>query len=187
VVSNVLPRWKRRRGSRLGSNASRCGTGNRRRHSRGCVQSRSRQRRCQTYLHTTLTVMFRLLLRIALLAVMVFAFAIPDTEARPVATSNTDLTSNAGPNRALLTQRSPNKRARSLIEVATSGLFDIFGFEVSGRCTSCGGLPARTASSVVTCFVVASNQPPSSKRNRKKKLTSFFFFFFRFVFVFRPD
>jgi len=75
--------------------------------------------------------MFRLLLRIALLAVMVFAFAIPDTEARPVATSNTDLTSNAGPNRALLTQRSPNKRARSLIEVATSGLFDIFGFEVS--------------------------------------------------------
>ena len=73
--------------------------------------------------------MFRLLLRIGVLTVMVLAFAIPNAEARPIAASDTDLTANAASNRVLLETRRPKER-RSLIEVATSGLFDIFGFEV---------------------------------------------------------
>ncbi len=77
--------------------------------------------------------MFRLLLRVGMLAVMVLALAIPKVDARAAPSNNAAL---ASPHRALLSaRRQPNDR-RSLIEVAKQGLFDIFGFETSGRCKS---------------------------------------------------
>lgn len=75
--------------------------------------------------------MFRLLLRIGILAVMILALAIPKVDARATSANAAAL---ASPRRALLSARPPRNERRSLIEVATQGLFDIFGFEVGGRC-----------------------------------------------------
>lgn len=75
--------------------------------------------------------MFRLLLRIGILAVMILALAIPKVDARAAPANAAALASQR---RALLSARPPRNERRSLIEVATQGLFDLFGFEVGGRC-----------------------------------------------------
>ena len=76
--------------------------------------------------------MFRLLLRIGILAVMILALAIPKVDARAAPANAAALASQR---RALLSVRPPRNERRSLIEVATQGLFDLFGFEVGGRCS----------------------------------------------------
>jgi hypothetical protein len=119
--------------------------------------------------------MFRLLLRIGILAAMVLALAIPKADARPTPSSAAAL---AAPHRALLSARPPAKERRSLVEVATQGLFDIFGFEVGGRWRSAasfrGGSSSRRTSSSSTFARVTSfrGDPPRRRdrpRSRRKK------------------
>ena len=76
--------------------------------------------------------MFRLLLRIGILAVMILALAIPKVDARAAPANAAALASQR---RALLSARPPRNERRSLIEVATQGLFDLFGFEVGASAT----------------------------------------------------
>ena len=119
--------------------------------------------------------MFRLLLRIGILAAMVLALAIPKADARPTPSSAAAL---AAPHRALLSARPPAKERRSLVEVATQGLFDIFGLEVGGRWRSAaslrGGSASRRTSSSSTFARVTSfrGDPPrrcDRPRSRRKK------------------
>lgn len=106
--------------------------------------------------------MFRLLLRIGILAAMVLALAIPKADARPTPSSAAAL---AAPHRALLSARPPAKERRSLVEVATTGIFDIFGFEVGGRWRSAaffrGGSSSRRTSSSSTFARVTSERRPA--------------------------
>lgn len=106
--------------------------------------------------------MFRLLLRIGILAAMVLALAIPKADARPAPSSAAAL---AAPHRAPLSARPPAKERRSLVEVATQGLFDIFGFEVGGRWRSAasfrGGSSSRRTSSSSTFARLTSERRPA--------------------------
>lgn len=123
--------------------------------------------------------MFRLLLRIGILAVMILALAIPKVDARAAPANAAALASQR---RALLSARPPRNERRSLIEVATQGLFDLFGFEVGGRCRraarprsgSCtyrdSAIP-RFRSSATFASVASTRRSPSRRPTLVRKMT----------------
>ena len=115
--------------------------------------------------------MFRLLLRIGILAVMILALAIPKVDARAAPANAAALASQR---RALLSARPPRNERRSLIEVATQGLFDLFGFEVGGRrrraarprsgsCTYRDSAIPRFRSSATFASVASTRRSPSRR------------------------